>query len=165
MTRATRNLLVLAVAAAALVAAVLWVGRREYLRDPPTLTTIDPAHVTHIGLDIPPIAAQAFEKRDDGWWRVQPATARADGARVQRLAKLAATPVARWLPASRIAPSQVGLAHPSATLTLDGVRLEYGGLTALDDLRYVRVGDKLALVPRQYSPEATLARNADDATP
>jgi hypothetical protein len=165
VTRATRNLGILALVAAALVAAVLWVGRRDYLRNPPALTAIDPAGVTRIGLDIPPIASQTFEKHDDGWWRVRPSAARADDARVQRLARLAATPVARWLPLSDVTPSQVGLAHPSATLTLDGVRLEYGGLTALDDLRYVRVGDKLALVPRQYSPEVMLAKDAGDATP
>jgi hypothetical protein len=158
VTRATRNLGILALVAVALVAAVLWVGRHDYLRNPPALTAIDPANVTRIDLDIPPIASQTFEKRDDGWWRVQPSAVRADDARVQRLARLAATPVARWLPLSDVTPSQVGLAHPSATLTLDGVRLEYGGLTALDDLRYVRVGDKLALVPRQYSPEVILTK-------
>jgi hypothetical protein len=39
------------------------------------------------------------------------------------------------------------------------VRLEYGGLTAIDDLRYVRVGDQVALVPRQYSPEVILTQH------
>ena len=159
MTRATRNLLILSLVTVVLVAAVLWVGRRDYLRDPPALTAIDPAQVAHIGLDIPPIAPQAFEKRNGGWWRVQPSAARADDARVERLAKLAATPVTRWLSLADVAPSHLGLEHPSATLTLDGVRLEYGGLTALDELRYVRVGDKVALVPRQYSPEVMLTRN------
>lgn len=159
MSRTTRNLLVLALVAVVLVAAVLWVGRRDYLRDPPALTAIDPSQVTHIGLDIPPIAPQAFEKRAGGWWRVHPSVARANDARVERLAKLAATPVRRWLSSADVTPSRLGLEHPSATLTLDGVRLEYGGLTALDELRYVRVGDKVALVPRQYSPEVMLTRN------
>ncbi|HJP97441.1 MAG TPA: hypothetical protein VJ862_02655 [Rhodanobacteraceae bacterium] len=165
MTRATHTLLILALLAAALVAAVLWVGRRDYQRDPPALTAIDPANVTRIELDIPPIATQAFERRDGGWWRVQPSAARADDARVERLAELAGTPVVRWLPFSDVTPSQFGLSHPSATLTLDGVRLEYGGLTALDDLRYVRVGGKLALVPRQYSPEVLLTKGAAEGKP
>ena len=156
MSRATRNLLVLALVAVVLVAAVLWAGRRDYLRDPPALTAIDPEQVTHIALDIPPIARQAFEKRDSGWWRVHPSAARADDARVERLAQLAVTPVSRWLSPADVTPSSLGLEHPSATLTLDGVRIEYGGLTALDELRYVRVGGKIALVPRQYSPEVML---------
>ena len=159
MKRAHRNLVVLAIVAVALVATVLWIGRRDYLRHPPTLTEIDPHAVTRIELDIPAIASQTFERRADGWWRVEPAEAHAEDARVQRLARLAATPVARWIPLSGIAPSQVGLDHPSATLILDGVQLDYGGLTAIGDLRYVRVGDQVALVPRQYSPEAMLTRH------
>jgi hypothetical protein len=159
VTRAARNLGILALIAVALVATVLWQGRRAYVSNPRALTGLVPEAVTHIGLDIPPLAPQTFEKRHGGWWRAQPSNARADDARVQRLANLAATPVARWIPVAAITPAKVGLAHPSATLTLDGTRLEYGGLTALDDLRYVKVGDKVALVPRQYSPEVMLAKN------
>ncbi|MBU6477470.1 MAG: hypothetical protein KGQ32_06060 [Xanthomonadaceae bacterium] len=144
--------------AIALVALVLWVGRREYLRDPPAVTPLDPAAVTRIELDIPPVAPQVLERRGDGWWRVQPSDARADDARVQRLANLAATPVSRWMAASGMDLSKVGLEHPSATLVLNGVRLEYGGLTAIDELRYVKLGDRIALVPRQYSPEVMLTK-------
>ena len=158
MTRANRNLALLGIVAIALVALVLWVGRREYLRDPPAVTSLDPAAVAKIELDIPPVAPQVFERRVDGWWRVQPAEARADDARVQRLANLAATPVSRWMAVSGIDLAKVGLDHPSATLLLNGMRLEYGGLTAIDELRYVRVGGKIALVPRQYSPEVMLTK-------
>lgn len=161
MTRASRNLGILALVAVALVAVVLWQGRRAYLSDPPALTTLDPGAVTRVGLDIPPIAPQSFEKRHGGWWRVQPSAVRADDTRIRRLANLAATPVARWIPAAAITPAKVGLEHPSATLTLDGLRLEYGGLSAIDDLRYVRVGKKVALVPRQYSPEVMLTKGAE----
>lgn len=165
MTRASRNLGILALIAVALVAAVLWQGRRAYLSDPSALTALDRDAVTRIGLDIPPIAPQLFEKRHGGWWRVKPSSARAEDARVQRLANLAATPVARWIPVAAITPAKVGLEHPSATLTLNGVRLEYGGLTAIDDMRYVRVGDKVALVPRQYSPEVMLTKRTTAGKP
>lgn len=158
MSRANRNLVVLALVAAALVAAVLWVGRREYLRDPPAVTSLDPGAVTRIELEIPPVAPQVFRKRRDGWWRIRPSAARADDARVQRLAKLAATPVSRWMAASGIDVSKVGLDHPSAILRIDGVSLEYGGLSAIGELRYVKIGDKIALVPRQYSPEVMLTK-------
>lgn len=158
MTRGGRTVVILAIVAAALVAAVLAVGRREYLRHPPTLTTLDPGRVQRIELDIPPIAAQVFARRTDGWWRVEPSTAHADDARVQRLAKLAITPVARWLPVAEVSLASVGLEHPSATLVLDHTRIDYGGLSAIGDFRYVRVDGKLALVPRQYSPEVTLTK-------
>lgn len=158
MSHANRNLAALAIVAAVLVAVVLWVGRREYLRDPPAVTSLDADAVTRVELDIPPVAPQVFKKRHGGWWRVKPSEARADDARVQRLANLAATPVSRWMAASAIDASKVGLDHPSATLLVNGVRLEYGGLTAIDELRYVRIGDKIALVPRQYSPEVMLTK-------
>lgn len=158
MTRANRNLAVLGAIAIVLVALVLWVGRREYLRDPPDVTSLDPDAVTRVELDIPPVAPQVFEKRHGGWWRVQPSPARADDARVQRLANLAATPVSRWMAASVVDPFKVGLEHPSATLVVNGVRLEYGGLTAIDELRYVRIDNRIALVPRQYSPEVMLTK-------
>ncbi|HEU0277641.1 MAG TPA: hypothetical protein VFQ95_07470 [Rhodanobacteraceae bacterium] len=157
MKRADRELGVLALAAAALVAAVLWTGRIEYLRDPPALTTLDPAAITHVEITIPPLARQAFERRRDGWWRIRPSLARADGARIAQLAKLAATPVARWLPASA-SSTALGLSPPSATLTLDGKRLAYGGLSAIGELRYVAIGTHIALVPRQYSPEVALTK-------
>ena len=158
MTRPARKLWLLAIVAAVLVAAVLWSGRRDYLRHPPTLTPIDPAAVARIELDIPSISQQVFGRRGDGWWRVQPSAARAVDARVERLSQLAATPVVRWLDAASVVPAQVGLDHPSATLVLDGTRLEYGGLSAIDDLRYVRVGKKIALVPRQYSQEVAVTK-------
>ncbi len=159
MTRANRNLAILAAVALVLVAVVLWQGRRAYRQHPPTITELAPGAVTRIELDIPPIAPQVFERRAGGWQRIQPSAAQADDARVQRLARLAESPVARWISVSAISPAKVGLEHPSATLVLDGVRLEYGGLTALDNLRYVRVGDQVALVPRQYSPEVVLTKS------
>jgi hypothetical protein len=161
VSRANRNLVVLAIVAVVLVAAVLWVGRREYLRDPPAVTSLDPDAVTRVELDIPPLPPQVFARRADGWWRIKPSEARADDARVQRLANLSATPVSRWM-ASAIDPAKVGLDHPSATLLVNGVRLEYGGLTAIDELRYVRVGGKIALVPRQYSPEVMLTKSSKE---
>lgn len=162
MTRANRNLAVLAIVAVALVAAVLWVGRREYVGDPPTVTPLDPGAVTRIELDIPPIAPQVFERRHGGWWRTAPSPARADDARLERLARLAASPVARWIPAAHVASAKVGLARPSATLVVNGERLDYGGLTAIGELRYVRIGNEIALVPREYSPEVMLTGNGKD---
>lgn len=160
MTRSARQLVVLAIIAVALVATVLWVGRRAYVNDPSALTHIAADSVTRIELDIPPIASQVFERRSDGWWRVQPSAARGDAERIERLANLAGSPVARWIPASEITPAKVGLAKPSATLIVNGTRLAYGGLTALGDFRYVEVGTRVALVPRQYSPEVMLQNPA-----
>jgi hypothetical protein len=160
--RTTRNVSLLAVAALALVALVLWLGRRDYVRDPPALTSLDPDAVTRIELVIAQGQPQVFRKRADGWWRIAPGNARAIDRRLQRLANLAATPVARWLPPTGVDAAKLGLANPSATLSLDGVTLRYGGLSALDDQRYVAVRGRIALVPRQYSPEVMLAKGGNE---
>lgn len=158
MSRAGRQLAVLTAVAAILVAAVLWVGRREYVADRPSLTALAPAAVTRIDLTIPPVPTQAFERRAGGWWRTGPSPGHADAARLERLAQLAESPVARWFPAGGIDLAKVGLEHPSATLVLGADRIEYGGLSAIGELRYVEIGGKVALVPRQYSPEVILTK-------
>ncbi|SRR5579883_947565 len=157
MKRALRNRLSLLCAVIALVALVLWLGWRDQQRTPLTLTELDPDSITRVELTIAHGAPQAFEKRDGHWWRIAPTKMRGNDERVQRLANLAATPVARWSQEGEFDPAKIGLTQPAARLVLNNVILRYGALSALDDLRYVQVGGRVALVPRQYSPEITLA--------
>jgi len=157
MRRALRTRLWLFAAVIALVAVVLRLGARDQRAAPLTLTDLDPDSITRIELTISQQPAQVFEKSGGHWWRVSPTRMRGNDAHLQRLAKLALTPVARWAHSSEFDPAKVGLAQPAATLVLDGVQLRYGALSALDNLRYVGTGDRVALVPQQDSPEITLA--------
>ena len=157
MKRALRNRLWLLGAVIALVAIVLWLGARDQRAAPLTLTDLDPDSITRIELTISRQPAQVFEKSGGHWWRVSPSHARGNDEHLQRLAKLALTPVARWAKADEFDPAKVGLTQPAATLMLDGVQLRYGALSALDNLRYVGIGNRVALVPQQDSPEITLA--------
>jgi hypothetical protein len=157
MKRALRNRLPLLCAVIVLVALVSWFGWRDQRRAPLALTDLDPDAITRVELIVGQDTPQVFDKRDGHWWRIAPTQARGNDERVQRLANLAVTPVARWANGGEFDPAKIGLAQPSATLVLDGVRLRYGALSALDELRYVQVGDRIALVQRQYSPEITLA--------
>jgi hypothetical protein len=157
MKRAMRNRLLLSGAVLALVAAVLWFGWRDQQRAPVDLTELDADSITRVELTIAQGTPQVFEKHDGHWWRVAPTRMRGNDERVQRLANLAATPVARWVRNGEFDSRKIGLAPPAATLVLGGVRLRYGALGVLDELRYVQVGDRIALVQRQYSPEITLA--------
>jgi hypothetical protein len=149
--------LLLLAAVAALLAIVLWLGARDQRAAPLTLTDLDPDSITRIELTISQQPAQVFEKSGGHWWRVSPSHMRGNDEHLQRLAKLALTPVARWAKADAFDPAKVGLSQPAATLVLDGVQLRYGALSALDNLRYVAVGERVALVPQQDSPEITLA--------
>lgn len=157
MKRAARRRLVLLCAVIALIAIVLWLGARDERSAPLTLTDLDPDSITRIELTISQQAPQVFEKSGGHWWRISPSRMRGNDEHLQRLAKLALTPVARWTKSDAFDPARVGLAQPAATLVLDGVQLRYGALSALDNLRYVAVGDRVALVPQQDSPEITLA--------
>ncbi|HET6906830.1 MAG TPA: hypothetical protein VFH52_07770 [Rhodanobacteraceae bacterium] len=157
MKRATRHRLILVGTVVTLVAVVLWLGARDQREAPLTLTDLDPASITRIELTIAQQPVQIFEKSGGHWWRIAPTRMRGNDEHLQRLAKLALSPVARWAKADAFDPAKVGLAQPAATLVLDGVQLRYGALSALDNLRYVGVGDRVALVPQQDSPEITLA--------
>lgn len=157
MKRVIRNRLLMLFAVIVLVAAVLWQGLRDEHRAPRALTYLDPDAVTRIELVIAQDAPQIFEKRGGHWWRIEPSSMRGNDERLQRLAHLAATPVARWMRNGEFDPAKIGLSPPAATLRLDGVGLRYGALTALDNLRYVAVDGRIALVPQQDSPEITLA--------
>lgn len=157
MKRTLRNRLLLLCAVIALAALVLWFGWRDQQRAPMALTELDPDSITRIELTIAQGAPQVFEKRDGRWWRTAPTKMRGNDERVQRLANLAATPVTRWVNADDFDPAKIGLTQPAATLVLDNVTLRYGALSALDELRYVQINGRVALVSRQYSPEITLA--------
>lgn len=157
MRRITHNRVWMLIVVLALLGAMLWQGLRDYRSAPPALTELDTDRIAHIELVIAQGAPQIFVKREGHWWRTAPTPMRGNDAQLQRLANLAATPVARWMRASEIKAELLGLIVPSATLTLDGVKLRYGALTALDNWRYVEVDGRIALVPRQYSPEITLA--------
>lgn len=157
MKRAARQRLWLLAVVIVLVVIVLWQGAREEHRAPHSLTQLDPAAITRIELTIAQGTPQVFEKRGGHWWRVKPISLRGNDERLQHLANLAATPVARWIRGGEFDADKIGLSPPSATLLLDGQALRYGALSALDNLRYVAVGDRVALVPREDSPEMTLS--------
>ncbi|MDQ2972022.1 MAG: hypothetical protein ABIY40_09060 [Rhodanobacteraceae bacterium] len=168
MRRVARQRIGLLLTVTVLVAVVLWLGLRDYHSSPPALTELDADAITRIELVVAQGAPQIFVKRDGHWWRTAPTAMRGNDARLQRLADLAATPVARWAKQGEFDPARIGLSSPAATLTLDGMILRYGALSALDNLRYVEVGESVALVPRQDSPEIALAlkpaRNEPDST-
>lgn len=157
MRRVARRRIGLLLTVIVLVAIVLWLGLRDYRSSPPALTELDVNAISRIELTIAQGAPQIFVKRNGHWWRVAPTSMRGNDARLQRLTDLAATPVARWAKQGEFDPAKIGLAVSAATLTLDGVTLRYGALSALNNLRYVSVGERIALVPRQDSPEITLA--------
>ena len=67
-------------------------------------------------------------------------------------ASTAAAPVMSWRAASEFNPAKIGLHPPQAILRLDGQTLEFGETVVTGAQRYVRVGQRIALVPARFSP-------------
>ena len=117
-----------------------------------TLTSLDPDTATRMALTLKGLPDQRFERRNGRWVNLDTATT--DEGRAEELVSLAATPVADWKPAGDFDPTKIGLAPPTAVLTIDGTRIEFGEMTALGKQRYARVGQRIAFVPAQALPRA-----------
>ncbi|HEV2622397.1 MAG TPA: hypothetical protein VGU65_09965 [Frateuria sp.] len=150
MRRAARQRwLVLGIAAALLMLAVL-----QYLHDraraPGTLLGIDPTSITAVTLDMAGKPPERYRRRNGHWWGEH--GQRADDGRLDDLAGIAAAPVAGWRPAGNFDLAKIGLAPPLAQLQLDDRTIEFGTTAVTGPLRYVRVGERIALVPLRYTP-------------
>lgn len=121
-----------------------------------TLTSLDPDTATQMALTLKGVPDQRFERRNGRWVNLDTATT--DEGRAEELVSLAATPVADWKPAGDFDPTKIGLAPPTAVLTIDGTRIEFGEMTALGKQRYARVGQRIAFVPAQSLPRAPRTR-------
>jgi hypothetical protein len=163
MKRATRQRLWLIVGAVVLAAVAGWQWQRDNDEAPGTLLKLAPETITSVALGIGTHPEEHYVKRDGHWWRIDGAPSRADDGRLGELADTAAAAVLSWRPLSDFVPAKIGLAPPLAVLSLDGQRLEFGETSVTGPQRYVRVGDRVALIsirymPRQATNEALKAR-------
>lgn len=161
MKRATRQRLILLLAALALGVLAGWQLRRDARNETGPLTAIDPASVIHITLTLPGAPAMHYEKRDGHWWRTDGTPARANDARLSDLADAAAAHVLSWRPASDFDPAKIGLAPPKAVLDLDGQTLEFGESSVTGPQHYVRVGQRIALVSARYMPRSPATQTTE----
>jgi hypothetical protein len=153
--------LILLLAAAALLSLAAWQWQRDVRAEAGTLTALDPAGIAHITLTLPGGPVMHYEKRDGHWWRVDGAPVRALDGRIDGLADTAAARVLSWRPASDFDPARIGLVPPQAVLNLDGVALEFGETSVTGPQHYVRVGQRVALVPGRYMPRSPAAATVD----
>jgi len=152
MKRATRQRLWLAGIVAALLVVAGWQRQQDRAQATGTLLALDPASVNSVALAIGNGNTEHFARRDGHWWRTDGTPARADDGRLGELADTAAAAVLSWRPLHDFDPARIGLATPVAVLTLDGQRLEFGETSVTGPQRYVRVGDRVALISVRYTP-------------
>lgn len=152
MRRAARQRLFLLLGVAALVALAAWQWHRDAAAAPGALTDLDPAAISRVALTLQGGPPEQYVKRDGHWWRDDGATTRTDDGRLDELTEIAAAPVASWRPLGDFDPARIGLAKPMATLVLDDRTLHFGGTLATGPLRYVQVGERVALVSVRFTP-------------
>lgn len=152
MTRATRRRLAWLAVVGIVVVAALWQWRRDQRDDPGNLLGIDPVAVDQIGLQFQGASMQRYNRHDGHWWIADSRNIRADDGRLNELAQTAAAEVLQWRPIQDFSLPRIGLAPPLATLELNGQRVEFGETSVTGPQRYVRVGERIALIPARYSP-------------
>jgi len=147
--KARQRWIVLGIALALLALAAI-----QYLHDqhqaPGTLLDLDPASITSVTLALPGQPPERYRRREGHWWQAD--GHRADDGRLQELTEIAQAPVVSWRPASDFDAARIGLAPPVARLALGDQVLDFGTTAVTGPLRYVRVDDRIALVPLRYTP-------------
>ncbi|SEJ22177.1 hypothetical protein [Frateuria terrea] len=124
--------------------------RHDQRQAPGTLLALDPASIVHVVLTLPGLPPENYQRHDGHWWRAD--GRRADEGRLQELVDIAQAPVISWRPAADFDAAKIGLAPAMARLQLDGQVLDFGTTAVTGPLRYVRVGERIALVPLRYTP-------------
>lgn len=164
MKRARRQALWLLLGVAALAALAVWQWRADRAAAPGALLALDPQSVTRVELVMHGQAPQRFEKRDGHWWAMTPTPRPADDGRLDDIAAIAAAPVLRWRAAADFDMAKIGLDPPALVLQLDGQRVAYGAMAVFGPQRYVRVGDRVALVSARYAPRPPEPEGAASAS-
>lgn len=152
MTHAGRQRVAVLAGVLALLILAFWQWRSDARAAPGTLLDMAPSAIGRISLRLGNAPAMHYEQRDGHWWRVDGVPHAADDGRLAELAATAAAPVASWRATADFDLARIGLAPPQAVLQLDGQTLQFGEVAAIGPLRYVRVGDRVALVPARYAP-------------
>ena len=116
------------------------------------LSSLDETAITHVELAFRGGPKTSWTRRNGTWQLDDSPGIAVDQGRLEDLVNLAAAPVANWRPASDFEMTKLGLAPPLAILRMDDTTLEFGDPAAIGQLRYARIGDRIALIPLQALP-------------
>ncbi|MEM7406628.1 MAG: DUF4340 domain-containing protein [Pseudomonadota bacterium] len=136
----------------AALAAVSWLTRTstpvgsEALR----LTALSPGTVKDIQIQRQDGSLVALTRNGDFWRVTEPFAARANPVRAAAIASLAGATTNVFYPVAAIPLAEAGLAPPQLVVALNGTALEIGARQSLDDLRYVRVEQRVALLKDHF---------------
>ena len=116
-----------------------------------TTLRVDDVHRMHVNR--PLRDDLVLVRRSPGNWMIdRPAPLPAEDFKIRALARLAEQKPVRSYPAADMDLATLQLSPPYATIFLNDTPVEFGNLEPIDDLRYVRVGERVHLIPDNYLP-------------
>ncbi|MCO6413687.1 MAG: hypothetical protein J5I92_13190, partial [Thiogranum sp.] len=117
---------------------------------PQTLTSLRVDQIQSIRVNRPLREDLLFSKTNNTWAIDREPPVPADEFQVRALLRLAEQVAARSYPVEELELSRLALDPPYATVTLDGIEIDFGSLEPLQELRYTRVGDHVHLISDMY---------------
>lgn len=117
---------------------------------PQTLTSLRADEIQSIRVNRPLREDLLFSKTNNTWAIDREPPVPADEFQVRALLRLAEQVAARSYPVEELELSRLALDPPYATVTLDGVEIDFGSMEPLEELRYARVGDHVHLISDMY---------------
>ncbi len=136
--------------AAIALGALVW--NRPQHRPPrarPPLAALAPHRITDITITRPGHPMIRLQRAGTGWLLERPFKARADRFRVEALTDIGTARPSDRFPAPQTSLAGFGLAPPMAVVSFGHQPIAIGRRRPFGDLRYVRVGNTIALVPAE----------------
>jgi len=153
------NLALLCVVAALLIIAYLEPGLEHPVSDP-TLTSLSATEINQIILTSATSTPVKLQREQDGWIIVEPIRVNANESRVDGILKLLQAKSFAKYPVAHQTLSNYGLDKPKASLKYNDLEIEFGDTEALNNRRYVRVGDNIHLIGDHYYYQSQLLLTA-----
>ena len=144
MNRTRLNLLLLIVVLA--LGAGTWLAYQKKSKPKDTLTPLAAEGVSRIVVEWPGSETITLEKKDAEWSLLTPVQGRADRFEATGATSLASTEVQGLVEGDDINLKELGLDPPDHAVTLNDIKIEFGGSDPLQSRRYVRVGGAIKLI-------------------
>lgn len=151
MRRSVRNTWILAGVVAFLLLAVFAEQARDRLLEPAPLLNLDRARLQQVTVQCAQCPPRRFQRVHGTWQMLAPWNMPANAAYVNKLVTIADTRIRRRLEPHQIDARAMGFERPFATLELGDRLLEFGTTDAIDQRRYVRMGQQVVLVSDKVS--------------
>jgi hypothetical protein len=158
MTRQARHTWILIAVVAALGLAAIGETLRDRRNAPRPLLDVLPSRIDTITVECTGCGSpRRFQRVQGRWEMTQPWAVPAASARIERLLGIPGTPVRRRFGQPPADVAALGFAPPFARITLGELLIEFGTTDAIDNARYVRCGEEIALIPDRISVDLLAA--------